>query len=145
MQDISGIPQSSTLEQIISGIPQSSTLEQVTSGIPQSSTLEQVISGTSIPRQFVPCRNYQKRARARTRVLREDGLGLSRSLRGVCKLGIWDIFLNNTSHGMCGASPVEFEVKFPRKQFPWLVRSHQVEFVVNYPVSQLPWLMRSPT
>ena len=36
---------------------------------------------------------------------------------------------------MCGASPVEFEVKFPRKQFPWLVRSHQVEFVVNYPVT----------
>ena len=70
MQDISGIPQSSTLEQIISGIPQSSTLEQVTSGIPQSSTLEQVISGTSIPRQFVPCRNYQKRARVRSRVLR---------------------------------------------------------------------------
>ena len=61
MQDISGIPQSSTLEQIISGIPQSSTLEQVTSGIPQSSTLEQVISGTSIPRQFVPCRNQQER------------------------------------------------------------------------------------
>ena len=81
MQDISGIPQSSTLEQIISGIPQSSTLEQVTSGIPQSSTLEQVISGipqssnliqvisgTSIPRQFPA--GIIRKGSVRSRVLR---------------------------------------------------------------------------
>ena len=68
--------------------------------------------GSSFPAGII------RKGSVRSRVLREDGLGLSRSLRGVCKLGIWDTFLNNTSHGMCGASPVEFEVKFPRKQFP---------------------------
>ena len=61
VQVIRGIPRSSTLVQIFGGIPRSSTLVRVFSGIFLSSSLVRVISGTSIPRQFVPCRNYQKR------------------------------------------------------------------------------------